>query len=431
MTVTASTWLAIIFVLLLITGLPISIAIGIAAIVAVSIVNPSLLAMFPSMMYGSLDSFLLLAIPLFMVGGYIMEKGGTSQLIFDFAGSWMGWMRGGLGAVSIFASMIFGGISGSSVADAAGLGPIQISAMMKSGYSKDYSAAVAVSASSLAVVIPPSILMVIYAIIANESVGACLLAGLLPGIFIGLTMIAVNYFICRRHGWGQPSPMSWRNIVHQGKRSFWAVLTPVVLLGGLISGFFTPTEAAAISVLYVIIISLFVYKEMKPRLLFSMFRDVVRLGGPAVFIICTASIAAYILTVDKVPYTVAQTIIHHLRHPWLILLAINIFLLIVGCFMDAVCSLIILVPLLLPIIQSIGVSPVHFSVIMIANLAIGLITPPVGVCLYVICGVAKIRLEDLVRAAAPLLGSLIISLLVITYWPPLSLFVPKLLGLIK
>ncbi|MGZ6238075.1 MAG: TRAP transporter large permease [Syntrophales bacterium] len=428
---TASAWLAIIFVILVVMGLPISISIGISAIVAASIVNPSLISMFPSMMYGSLDSFLLVAIPLFMLGGYIMEKGGTSQLIFDFAGSWMGWMRGGLGAVSVFASMIFGGISGSSVADAAGLGPIQISAMMRSGYPKDYSAAVAVAASSLAVVIPPSILMVIYAIIANQSVGACLLAGLLPGLFIGLTMIVFNYFICRRRGWGHSSRISWRNILYQGKRTFWAVLTPFVLLGGLMSGLFTPTEAAAISVLYVVIISLFVYKEMKPRQLFNMFLDVVRLGGPAVFIICTASIAGYILTVDKIPNVVAETIVHYLKHPWLVLLAINIFLLIVGCFMDAVCSLIILVPLLLPIIQSIGVSPVHFSVIMIANLAIGLITPPVGVCLYVICSVAKISLEDLVRAAAPLLCSLVISLLIITYWPPLSLFVPKLLGLIK
>ncbi len=262
---TASAWLAIIFAILVILGVPISISIGIASIVAASIVSPSLLSMFPSMMYGALDSFLLVAIPLFMLGGYIMEKGGTSQLIFDFAGSWMGWMRGGLGAVSVFASMIFGGISGSSVADAAGLGPIQISAMMRSGYPKDYSAAVAVAASTLAVVIPPSILMVIYAIIANQSVGACLLAGLLPGIFIGLTMIVFNYFICRRRGWGESSRISWRNILYQGKRTFWAVLTPFVLLGGLMSGFFTPTEAAAISVLYVIIISLFVYKQMRPK----------------------------------------------------------------------------------------------------------------------------------------------------------------------
>ncbi len=428
---TASAWLAIFFALLVLLGIPISIAIGIAAILAAAIVNPGMLMMFPSMMYGSLDSFLLVAIPLFMLGGSIMEKGGTSQLIFDFAGSWMGWMRGGLGAVSVFASMIFGGISGSSVADAAGLGPIQISAMMRSGYPKDYSAAVAVAASTLAVVIPPSILMVIYAIIANQSVGACLLAGLLPGIFIGLTMIGFNYVICRRRGWGTSSRIRWRDILFQLKRTFWAVLTPFVLLGGLISGYFTPTEAAAISVLYVLVISLFVYRQITWRQVQMIFLDVVRVGGPAVFIICTASIAGYILTVDKVPQFVASTIVQYLQHPWLVLLAINIFLLIVGCFMDAVCSLIILVPLLLPIIQSVHVDPVHFSVIMIANLAIGLITPPVGVCLYVICGVARISLEDLVRAALPLLGSLIISLMIITYWPGLSLAVPRLLGLIK
>ena len=427
----ASAWLAIVFIFLVILGMPISVAIGIAAVVAVSIVNPSLLTMFPSMMYGSLDSFLLVAIPLFMLGGYIMEKSGTSQMLFDFAGSMVGWMRGGLGAVSIFASMIFGGISGSSVADAAGLGPIQIGAMMRSGYPKDYSAAVAVAASTLAVVIPPSILMVIYAVIANESVGACLIAGLLPGMFIGFTLIAFNYFISRKQGWGAATPFLWRNIWHQGKRTFWAILTPVVLLGGILSGFFTPTEAAAITVLYVLIISSFIYKELKLKHLMGLFTDVVKMGGPAVFIICTASIASYIFTVDKVPSLVAETIINYLKHPWLVLIAINIFLLIVGCFMDAVCSLIILIPLLLPIIKSIGVSPVHFAVIMVANLAIGLITPPVGVCLYVICGVAKIAMEDLVRATLPLLLSLIVSLGIITYWPALSLVLPQLLGLIK
>jgi C4-dicarboxylate transporter DctM subunit len=411
--------------------MPISISIGIAAVVAVSIVNPSLLTMFPSMMYGSLDSFLLVAIPLFMLGGYIMEKSGTSQLLFDFAGSMVGWMRGGLGAVSIFASMIFGGISGSSVADAAGLGPIQIGAMMRSGYPKDYSAAIAVAASALAVVIPPSILMVIYAVIANESVGACLIAGLLPGIFIGSTLITFNYFISRKRGWGAATPFQWQNIWQQGRRTFWAILTPVVLLWGVLSGFFTPTEAAAITVLYVLIISVFIYRELKPRFLFGLFIDVVKMGGPAVFIICTASIASYILTVDKVPSLIAETIIHYLKHPWLVLLAINLFLLVVGCFMDAVCSLIVLIPLLLPIIKSIGVSPVHFAVIMIANLAIGLITPPVGVCLYVICGVAKITMEDLVRATFPLLLSLFVSLFIITYWPPLSLVLPRLMGLVK
>lgn len=423
-----SGWLGLSFVLLVLMGLPVSIAIGIAAIIAALIVNPGLLTAFPSMMYGALDSFLLVAIPLFMITGFIMEKGGTSQRIFDFAESLVGWMRGGLGAVNVVGSLIFGGISGSSVADAAGLGPIEINAMVKRGYPLEYSAALTLASSTFSVVIPPSILMVIYAINANQSVGACLVAGLLPGLLMGLVMILFNYFISRKNNWGASVPFSVRNIMNQGKKSFWAILTPVLLLAGVLSGYFTPTEVAGAAVVYTIFISIVIYKELKVKDLFKLFREVAAGGTATIFIICTAALAAYILTVDKIPMLVAEFIITHLQYPWLILLAINIFLLIVGMFMDTVCSIIILTPILLPVVQGIGMNPIHFGVVMVANLAIGLITPPVGACLYVTCGVAKVSMERLIKASIPFLLSLVISVLIITYCEPLVMFVPNLFG---
>ena len=416
------------FVVLLFLGLPVSVAIGLAACLAILIAQPFLLNTVPSMMVGSLDSFLLVAIPLFMLAGNLMERGGASRRIFDFASSVSGWMKGGLGAVNVVASMIFGGISGSSVADAAGLGPIEINAMTARGYPKDYSAAITVASSTLAVVIPPSILMVIYAIAANQSVGGCLLAGLLPGITIGLGMILCNYVISRRHGWGADVPFSFRNILREGRRSFWALLTPLVLLFGVLSGFFTPTEAAGVSVLYVLIISILIYREMRGREILSVLRQVVSGIGSAVLIVCTASLAAYLLTVEKVPQQVAFFLVETVKKPWLILLVINLFLLVVGMFMDATSAVIILTPLLLPVIRSIGMSPIHFGVMMVANLAIGLVTPPVGVCLFVTCSVARISMEDLTRAVLPFYLSLIASLLLITYLPWLSLALPRLFG---
>ena len=398
---TASLIWLLLFLLLLLLSVPVSAAIGLAACVAILIKQPFLLNTVPSMMVGSLDSFLLVAIPLFMLAGNAMERGGASKRIFDFASAISGWMRGGLGAVNVVGSMIFGGISGSSVADAAGLGPIEINAMVARGYPKDYSAAVTVASSTLAVVIPPSILMVIYAIAANQSVGGCLIAGLIPGIIIGLGMVLMNYFISRRRGWGADVPFSLRNIFHEGKRSFWALLTPVVLLVGTLSGVFTPTEAAAVTVLYVVVISLLVYREMKFKDLLSVYRGVVSGVGSAVLIITTAALAAFLLTVDQVPQQVAMFLVEGVKYPWLILLMINVFLLIVGMFMDVTSAIIILTPLLLPVVRSIGIDPIHFGVILVANLAIGLITPPVGVCLFVTCGVARISMEDLVRAVLP------------------------------
>jgi C4-dicarboxylate transporter DctM subunit len=423
--------LLISFTVLVFLGVPISVAIGSGACIAIMIVKPFLIAMIPSMMYGALDSFLLTAIPLFMLAGLVMEKGGTSQRIFDFASSLVGWMPGGLGAVNILASVIFGGISGSSVADAAGLGPIEISAMTKRGYPIGYSAAVTLASSTFSVVIPPSILMVLYAITAGQSVSACLIAGLVPGLTLDLIMIGFNYVISRKNGWGGDVPFRFRTIGSEFKKSFFALLTPIVLLWGVLGGVFTPTEAAAVAVLYVLLISLFIYREVGILDLPKILKEVVRTGGPAVFIVTTASIAAYILTVDKVPVVVAKFLITYLKAPWLIILAICAFLLIVGMFMDASCSIIVLTPLFLPVIMKIGMDPVHFGVMLVVALAIGLVTPPVGACLFVTCAVSKVKLEQIVVELIPFLASLIIGLLVVAYVPQLSLALPKLLGLMR
>lgn len=408
-------------------GLPISVALGLAAGIALLLGGKLSLSLMPIMIYNAVDSFLLIAVPFFMLTGYLMEGGGISRRIFDFANSLVGWIPGGLGHVTVASSMIFGGISGSGSADAAGLAPVQVSAMVRHKYPLNYSAAIAAAAATMAPVIPPSIIMVVYAVAASQPAVKALVAGLGPGVFIGLSLMALNFWMTQRRGWHQHEPFRLGSVAKRGKSAFLALMTPVILMGGMLSGFFTPTEASVIAVLYSFVIAIFVYREMRISDIPKYLVKTGRISGVALFIVCTASLSAFILTSEQVPQKFAQFILSITDNKVIILLGLNFLLLIAGCFMESIAIIIVTVPMLMPIVKAIGVDPVHFGAIMITNLALGMITPPVGVILFVTCSVIGVKFDALVREIAPFTVVIVLALLAITFVPEISMTIPNLL----
>jgi tripartite ATP-independent transporter DctM subunit len=417
----------IFFIVFLLAGVPIVASIGVASFMSLVIMQPHKLLMVPSLMFEGINSYLLLAIPMFMTVGLIMNRGGTAEKIFDFANTLVGWSPGGLGGVNVVASMLFGGISGSSAADAAGLAPIEMRAMMTQDYPKTYSAAISVASSTLAVVIPPSVLLVVYGVVAETSVSEVLVAGYVPGITIGLGMIVYNFFICRKYRYGRPEPFRAHQIYRKGKEAFFSLLAPLVIMGGILGGVFTPTEAGGVGVLYVLIVTVFIERTIKPHELKDLLIDAARTSGSVVLIVASASITTYFLVSENVPTTVMNFLLGVTDNPVVIILIINVILLISGMLMPPTPSLIMLVPILLPVVKKISVDPVHFGIIACANLAIGVITPPVGPCLFILCGATKLALEDLCKAVFPFILLLVGILMIITFVPALSLSLPNLI----
>lgn len=423
----AAIW-AIGFLGLTLVGIPVSMSMGLAAVVALALKNQTSLSLVPIMLYNSMDSFLLLAVPFFALAGFIMETGGISQRIFTFANSIVGWMRGGLGHVAIVSAMIFGGISGSAAADAAALGPMSVGALGTRGYPRAYAAALVGAAATLDVLIPPSIIMVVYAVAAGQSLGAALVAGAAPGILGGLLLMAAHYLFARRNGWGHSEPFKLRNVASSAREGLLAVIAPLVILAGFVVGLFTPTEAAVVAVLYTTLVSVVIYREVTLRDLPLVMLRAARMSAAVLFLIATASLASYVLTVERVPIAVTQFLLTVSGGNVVVLLAlINVFLICVGMFMEGIAAVIVLTPILLPAVRLLGVDPLHFGVIMITNLSVGLLTPPVGVVLFVMSGVTKIPLAQIVRAVLPFVLVLMINLAIITYVPAVSLTLVDLL----
>ncbi|UJX46305.1 TRAP transporter large permease [Xanthobacter sp. YC-JY1] len=418
------------FVALACLGTPIAVSMGLAAVLAIGISGAVPFGIIPIMMYNSMDSFLLLAVPFFALTGFLMDSGGIARRIFSFSQALVGGFRGGLGNVVINAAMIFGGISGSSVADAAALAPISVNSLEKHGYPRSYAAGLIAAAASLDVLIPPSIIAVVYAVTANVPVSAALVAGAVPGILGGIFLMTTNYLIVRRAGWGDRQPFEFRKLVHEGKTSFFAVFAPAFIIGGFALGYFTPTEASVIAVIYSAVVAIIIYGDTKVSVLPALLLKSARISASTLFLIACASLSSYILTVEQVPAMIAEFLVDVSGgNKYLLLFLVNILLLIVGIFMEGLAAVLILTPILLPAIKSVGVDPIHFGVIMIANLAVAFIHPPVGVVLYVVSSVTKVPLWDVAMACLPFLAALIFNLLLITYVPWLSLGLVHALGL--
>jgi C4-dicarboxylate transporter DctM subunit len=409
--------------LLLALSVPIAVTLGLSATAALQSSGAPLLMMAQSV-YESLDSFGLMAIPFFVLAGTLMQSGGIARRLVDLANALVGWIKGGLGACAVLTSMFFATMSGSSSATTAAIGSVLIPAMEKKGYPRSLAGAIAASSGELGVIIPPSIPMIIYALSANVSVADLFLAGVLPGLLIGLSLIGTIYVLARLKGFdavGHITLSQWSaNLVHAFKRASLAILMPVLILGGIYGGVFTATEASVVAVLYGLVIGLYVYKELRWRDLIGMLGRSAITSAIILLIVGFASIFAYVLTVNQVPHRVGELVTGISKDPLVFLLAVNVLLFLVGMFMETLAAIIILAPILAPAAIAYGIDPVHFGAVMVVNLAIGMVTPPVGVNLFVVCQVANIRLEQLVRPLLVFLGVLIVDVLLITYIPALT-----------
>jgi tripartite ATP-independent transporter DctM subunit len=421
--------LLLLFLVLAALGVPLAVALGLASVGAITMFTSTPIDLLSQSMFSAMNSFLLVAVPLFILVGHFMERGRVAERIFDFAEAMVGWMPGGLGHVNVVSSVIFGGISGSSVADIASVGAIEIKAMERHGFPKGYAVGMTLVTSTLSSIIPPSILVVIAGSIANVSIGTLLVAGLIPGLFIAFVFMVFNHFYALHHGYNPPTPFNLRLVVTTGLRAILPMLTPVILLGGIVNGFFTPTEAAAIAVVYTMFLSVIVYRTIAPKEIWSILVDTARASGTILFIAATAKLAAWVFAFDGLPVQVAEFLASISAGPTMALFLIFLFLIVVGMFMDAIAAMFILIPVLLPPALKMGIDPMHFLIVTVITLTLGLVTPPVGVCLYAVAQVAKMSIEDVVRGSMVPVLILAAAILALVLFPVLTLGPIRLLGL--
>lgn len=427
-----------VFLLLVLLGAPVAICLGVSSLVVLEYLpnTPKITLLAKSAVMGG-DSFPLVAIPLFVLAGEIMQKGGLSSRIVGAAYNLVGHFKAGLAYVNVLASMFFAAISGSSPATVAAIGSNMIPEMERVGYKRSFSAAITAAAGITGVMIPPSIPLIIYGVTANQSIGKLFLAGVIPGLLFGLGFMIVakmnvnkNLFPASRATKKMEEAISsidgsaqkgWR------QHSMWALIVPVIILGGIYGGIFTPTEAASVAVVYALIISLYIYRDLKVNELSSVFLNAGLTSATVLVMVVMAASFGRLLTLERVPVEVAEAITAVSNNPLIVLMLINIMLLIVGMFMETIASIIILTPILLPIVQAMGVDPIHFGIIMTVNLAIGFCTPPLGANLFVATGVANVSLEELVKSIVPFLFAMLVMLIMVTFIPQLSLALPSIL----
>ncbi|WP_265515868.1 TRAP transporter large permease [Nitratireductor luteus] len=378
-------------------------------------------------MINGVDSFPLLAVPFFILAGNLMNTAGITERIFNFAKALVGWMRGGLGHVNIGASVIFAGMSGAAVADAGGLGAIEIKAMRDANYDPGFSVGITAASSTIGPIIPPSLPMVIYGVVAGASIGQLFAAGLIPGLLMALALMVMVAWYARVRGYPRDQAFRISNLWSTFKQAFLSLMTPVIIVGGILSGAFTPTEAAIAACAWALFLGLFVYRTLPLKRFLRVSFDTIETTAVVLFIVAAASIFAWILTSNRVPEQFASLILTISENPIIVLLLINLILLIVGCFMETVAAITILVPVLLPIAVQMGVDPVHFGVILVLNLMLGLLTPPVGMVLYVLSRVSKVPFERCMQATLPFLVPLFLVLMAVTFVPALTMWLPTLI----
>ena len=424
-----STYLFVTFAITAILGFPIWVVLAASSFVALTFGSATIpVTVVVQRLFTAVDSFPILAVPLFMIAGNLMEAGGISKRLIDFCDALIGGVTGGLAMAAVLTCMFFAAISGSGPATVAAIGGIMIPSMVEQGYDRAFSAAVMAVAGAIGVIIPPSIPMVNFGVVGGVSISTLFAAGFGPGILVGISLMIVCYFTSKKHGYGVKRKFSFSHVLSTFKSAFWALLMPFIILGGIYGGVFTPTEAAGIAVGYGLIVGLFIYREMKVTDLPRLFMEASKSTAMIMMIIGTSSGFSWLLTAERIPDAIASGILGLTQSKIAVLMLINVLLLIVGCLMETQAAIIILTPIFLPIVTSLGVDPVHFGIIMVVNLAIGMSTPPLGVNLFVACGVAKITIEQIMKAIVWLLIANIIALLLVTYIEPVSMFIPNLLG---
>ena len=415
-------------IILFILGIPVGYSLGIAGMLAYlnelgSRVNIPMLSQ--RMQYG-VNNFLLLAIPLFILAAKLMNTAGITTRLFNFARLSVGFLPGGLGHANTVASLIFAGMSGAAVADAAGLGQVELKAMKDEGYDSEFAVAITAASSTIGPIFPPSIPMVIYALVAEESVGKLFLGGVVPGLVMTAALMLMVAYYAHQRGYPRTPFPAIRQILYVASKAVLPILTPIILLGGIWSGMFTPTEAASVAVAYALVLGVIVYKELHPRDLGKIFMETAKETAAIGIIICAANFFGWLLLRTGLTNKVATGITQLTTDPIIFLILVNLFLLVVGCFMETVVAILIVTPMLMPVVLKLGIDPLHFGLVLVLNLMIGLLTPPFGVVLFVMAGISDVPFERVVRATLPFLVPLLAVLALITFFPPIVTWLPKL-----
>jgi C4-dicarboxylate transporter DctM subunit len=422
-------FLFLLLFLLMFIGVPIAASLGLAGSITIMLFSPDSVRSLAIKLFETSEHYTLLAIPFFLLSGAFMTTGGVARRLIDFANACVGHIRGGLAIGAVLACMLFAALSGSSPATVAAVGSIAIAGMVRSGYPQAFGAGIVCNAGTLGILIPPSIVMVVYAAATEQSVGKLFMAGVVPGLLLGLVLMVAIYIVARIKKLPALPRASFREWLRSAREAFWGLLLMVIILGGIYTGMFTPTEAAAVAAVYAGFVALFVYKDLKIRECPKVLLESGKLTIMLMFIIANAMLFAHVLTTEQIPQQITAWVVELGLQPWQFLLVVNIVLLIAGAFMEPSAIILILAPILFPIAMQLGIDPIHLGIIMVVNMEIGLITPPVGLNLFVTSAVTGMPLTAVIRAALPWLMMLISFLMVITYIPAVSMALPNWLGM--
>lgn len=405
-------------------GMPIAISLGLASVLTILLFAQDSLASMSLKFFQTMENFTLLAIPFFILSGAFLTTGGVARRLIKFATAAVGHLPGGLAMGSVLSCMLFAAISGSSPATVVAIGTIVIGGMVRTGYTKEFASGVICNAGTLGILIPPSIPMVVYAAATETSVGRLFMAGFLPGLLLGLILMIAIYIAARYLDLPRMPRTSWREMISAGRDAIWGLLLIVIILGGIYGGVFTPTEAAAVAAVYAFAVAVFVYRDVKltqtPKILIEAGKTSIML----MFIIANAMLFAHVLTTEQIPQSISSAIVAAKMEPWLFLLVVNLILLVAGDFMEPSAIILVLGPIFFPIATQLGIDPIHFGVMMVVNMEIGMVTPPVGLNLFVTAAITKMKFWDVFKAALPWMGLLVLFLVIITYVPIISTFLP-------
>ncbi|WP_296805386.1 TRAP transporter large permease subunit [Thiocapsa sp.] len=414
---------------LMLTGMPVSIALGLTVLTYLFTMTSVPIESVALKLFTGIEKFEIMAIPFFILAGNFLTHGGVARRMIDFATSMVGHYHGGLGLSAVFACALFAAVSGSSPATVVAVGAILLPAMVKQGFPVRFGTGVIASSGGLGILIPPSIVMVMYAVSTNSSVGALFMAGVIPGIVLGFMLGITTWWIARRNNYPRLPRASWATRFRYWRKSVWGLLLIILVMGGIYSGIFTPTEAAAMSAVYAFVIAVFVYKDMPLSRVPKVLLDSANMSAMLLYIITNAVLFSFLLTYENIPQELAQWMVDTGLGPIGFLLAVNVLLLMAGNIMEPTSVILITAPVLFPVAMALGIDPIHFGVMIVVNMEIGMITPPVGLNLYVASGISRLGMTETTIACFPWLLTMLVFLMMITYWPPLSLWLPKTLGM--
>ena len=406
-------------------GMPVAIGLGLSSLLTIFFFSQDSLASMSIKLFETSEHYTLLAIPFFVLAGNLMSTGGVARRMVTFAIAAVGHMRGGLAIASILACMLFAAVSGSSPATVVAIGSIVIAGMVKNGYTKEFAAGVICNAGTLGILIPPSIVMVVYAAVTEVSVGRLFMAGVVPGILLGLMLMVTVWWRAGKMQLTPPPKAPLREVLRSFRESMWGLALLAIIMGGIYGGVFTPTEAAAVSAVYALFVAVFVYRDLGFKDLPEVFLESSKTTVMLMFIVANALLFAHVLTTERIPQTIAEHILAIGMSPWMFLIVVNVLLLVAGAFMEPTGVILILAPILFPIASQLGIDPIHLGVIMVVNMEIGMVTPPVGLNLFVTAGVTKMSLMQVTRAALPWLTVLLVFLALVTYVPSITLALPN------